>query len=216
MNAAFDHDAGGALQRVLILIKIKAPVANTQAQGVPRGGVQAAFYRHIHHIVLKFIRQLPIRGFDVKKFAELPGKGLRSFQEVSTLFGVFFPAKGGTGKLLREPGDFCLLHTERLQRAGVEGAVTGYCLRQRLITRLKLGNNIVGQNSFSYRLPGNRLAGKRTGKGGTGLRSESPQTLSLRVVFMFYLRAGFIQPAGEIVNRQRVDFTGLKAKPSRQ
>ncbi len=119
-DAAFDHRGGGALQIFLILIEIKAPVADIQAQGVPRGVIHAAFRRHIDHVALKFVRQLPVGSLNVQELAELSGERLCFFQQPGALFIVLFPAKGRVSELLRKPGDFCLLKAERVQRAGVE------------------------------------------------------------------------------------------------
>ena len=48
----------------------------------------------------------------------------------------------------------------------------------------------------------------------TGLGNS--QTSGLRVIFDFYLGAGFIQPVAKVIDGKGVYLTGWKAKPSRQ
>ncbi len=98
--------AAALCRSFLILIEIKAPVADIQAQGVPRGVIHAAFRRHIDHVALKFVRQLPVGSLNVQELAELSGERLCFFQQPGALFIVLFPAKGGVSELLRKPGDF--------------------------------------------------------------------------------------------------------------
>ena len=84
-----------------MLVKIHAPVAQIKAERLASCIIHPTFGRHIDHVVLELIRQLPVGGFNIEYFAKLPGKCVGFLHQISAAAAIFLQAESGIGKLLR-------------------------------------------------------------------------------------------------------------------